>query len=169
MWGNKTAQQSSELVVSMSCCVWLHLQVGSFTPLGPGLLLPLHHDNVFIAFCVSCGARTRRGLHTLPRLRSLSNTNIVAEEHRAAQSGTSAMFFLHVHLGIQIPGACGDFGSQTFSVLMRRFLANLFGGGRARSLSRFNVYNFFSNFLRTFLSIRVPSFFSLRCLSRSVR
>ena len=31
------------------------------------------------------------------------------------------MFFLHVHVGIQIPGACGDFGSQTFSVLMGRF------------------------------------------------
>ena len=54
-----------------------------------------------------------------------------------------ATCFVHVHLGIQIPGACGDFGLQTFSVLMGRFLANLFAGGRARSLSRFHPLKFF--------------------------
>ena len=58
----------------------------------------------------------------------------------------AATSFAHVHLGIQIPGACGDFGLHTFSVLMGRFLANLFGGGRARSLSRFHLLKFF-NFL----------------------
>ena len=72
---------------------------------------------------------------------------------------------VQVHLGIQIPGACGDFGLQTFSVLMGRFLANLFGGGRARSLSRFKFLKFFSTSYERSCAFGCAIFF-LTCVRR---
>ena len=77
--------------------------------------------------CVSCGAavhNTKGRSHACSRLRC-SISLIVAEEPLATPSiSAERNVFIHVRAGIQIPGACGDFGSQTFSVPMKRFFAN---------------------------------------------
>ena len=100
-------------------------------------LKPCHADGAALTVLLFYSHIIVKLVHRVPELRASETLEL------AAANSPSGAFFVHVHLGIQIPGACGDFGLQTFSVLMGRFLANLFGGGRARSLSRFIFLIFF--------------------------